>query len=250
MTLKKYFSLVLPFILFFLFWELISRSGIVAISLFPPPSLVFSALVMLFKHGFLADIMISMARLSIGLLLGSAVGLIIGLCTGRIRMCNISLAPLLNIFRAFPPVALIPLIIVWFGIGEPAKIISIAVGVFFPVWLNTHIGAEHVPVHYVRAGSLLTRSHITLLKKVIFPATLPFTIAGIRTSIALGFIMIYVSELAGASQGIGYYISIAHLNYAIDTMVAALFVLGILAALVDYVFTTCMHHFLPWTKTS
>ena len=245
----KRFYFILPILIFIILWQLISTSGLVNITLFPPPTKVFLAFIELWGSGqLILDVKSSILRLLSGLSLGSLFGISIGLLTGRIRLIDKSFSPLLNFLRSLAPVAIIPIIIVWLGIGEKAKIFSISFGVFFPVWINAHIGASNISIHYLRAAETLTKSIFKRLFKVILPASLPFIFAGIRTGIAIAFIMVFVSELAGASVGIGYSIAISHLNYRIDKMIAGLILLGFLGAITDYIFVKVTMWLFPWIK--
>ena len=171
-----------------------------------------------------------------------------GLLTGRIAWINKALAPLIQLFRPLPPVALVPLVIVWFGIGETSKILSIAYAVFFPVWINTHIGAQEVAQTFLWSAKSLKVSGIRILWKVIFPGALPFIAAGLRTGAAMAFIMVFVSEQTGASEGVGYRIWNSNLDYRIDLMIAALFVLGLIGALADFLLAKSMTGIFPWLK--
>jgi ABC-type nitrate/sulfonate/bicarbonate transport system permease component len=172
------------------------------------------------------------------------------LVTGRMRAVADSVSPLIQMFRPLPPVAIVPLIIVWFGIGEMAKVLSIGFAVFFPIWLNTHVGAQHVSTKMIWSASTLTSSKLTMFQKVIFPASLPFIVTGLRQGISLAFVMVFVSELAGASEGIGYQIASTHLAYRIDRMIAALAVLGGSGAAADALFAFCMFWIFPWLRFS
>ncbi|MFA5000843.1 MAG: ABC transporter permease subunit [Candidatus Paceibacterota bacterium] len=198
----------------------------------------------------LEDIVSSLGRVMAGLISGSLLGIVVGLLTGRIKIFSHLFSPLIQVLRSFPPVAIIPLIIIWFGLGDGAKIFSIAFGVFFPVWLNTHIGATRIPKAFLWSAKILTSSKIKLIQKVILPATLPYIIAGIRIGIASAFIMVFVSELTGASNGLGYRISISHLSYRIDEMIASLFVLGGLGAMTDWAFASLKNKIFPWLNFS
>lgn len=247
--MKRVLYFILPIICFVVLWETFSRSDFVNIALFPPPSKVLSALWIIIRNGVLfSDIYNSFFRLLAGLTLGSLIGVILGLLTGRIKSVATALTPIIQIFRPLPPVAIIPLVIIWFGIDNNAKIISIAFAVFFPVWINAHIGTGQIPQKYLWSAKLLTKSSIKTFYKIIFPASLPFIIAGVRIGIAVAFIMVFVSELAGASSGLGYRISIAHLAYRIDEMIAVLIVLGILGAITDQLFVYLTNKFFPWLK--
>ena len=249
--MKRILWFILPVIVVLALWEFISRSGFVNPALFPPPSKVAVALWGMVTAGtLLTDLRDSLWRLLAGLFFGSAIGVLFGLLTGRIKSFAIALSPIIQILRPLPPVAIIPLVIVWFGIDDGAKIFSIAFAVFFPVWINTHIGARQIPQAFLWGAKLLTKSSAKIFGEVVFPAALPFTIAGIRTGIAVAFIMVFVSELAGASSGLGYRISITHLSYRIDEMMAALIVLGALGAIADQFFVFGTRKLFPWIKFS
>ncbi len=228
-------------------WHLLSTSNWISNTLFPSPLQVFQAAIVWFSSGdFGRDIFSSLARGTAGFSGGALLGIVAGLITGRIRIANQILYPLLQIFRPLPPVAIIPLIIVWFGIGDAAKVISIMFAVFFPVWINVYLGARNIPQSHLWSASLLTRSKAKIFINILLPSTLPSIVAGCRTAIATAFIMIYVSELAGASEGLGYRISINHLAYKIDYMMGALAVLAAAGALADFVFMRAMIFFFPW----
>jgi ABC-type nitrate/sulfonate/bicarbonate transport system permease component len=243
--------LIIPVLLFLLGWEVVSRSGMVNPALFPAPSRVWLALVQLVQSGSLGqDIAASSSRLIAGLLLGSTVGIGLGLLTGRMRFVSDIFSPLIGMFRPLPPVAIIPLVIVWLGIGETAKIFSIAFAVFFPVWLNTDAGVRQVPVKFLWSASTLTNSRAKVFFSVVLPASLPSITSGVRLGISVAFVMVFVAELAGASSGLGYEIATANLAYRIDRMVAALVVLGASGALADFLFVKGVYRACPWLKLS
>ena len=240
---------IVPIVIFLLLWQFVSSREIINPNLFPPPTSVFNALVAWIQSGVLwTDVGASLWRMLTGFFIGSALGIIIGMLTGRLKSLNLTVVPLIQIFRPLPPVAIIPLIIVWLGIGDTAKIFSISFAVFFPVWINTHLGASNISKDYLRSASLLTPSRTKTFFSVLLPAALPSIIAGLRTGIPIAYVMVYVSEIAGASEGLGYRISVSHLAYRIDTMMAALFVLALAGALTDILFTFLIRKMFPWIK--
>ena len=240
---------ILSIFFFVILWETISRLELVNPLLFPPPSIVWAALLDWFGSGeLIEDVKTSYWRMLLGFLIGGISGISLGILTGRNSTINITLSPIVQLLRPLPPVAIIPLIIVWLGIGNTAKVFSIAFAVFFPVWMNTHLGAASIAPIYFWSARTLTGSKLKVITRVLIPATLPSITAGLRTSIAIAFIMVYVAEVAGASAGIGYRISVTHLAYRIDKMVAALVVLAAAGALVDFLFTKLVGFAFPWTK--
>jgi len=247
----RFLRLSIPVFAFLAAWEAVSRSGAVSPVLFPPPSKVFGALFSLTASGeLITDALASYRRLIVGLSCGSAIGVLVGLFTGRVKKIADVLVPLVQIFRPLPPVAIIPLVIVWFGIGEVAKYFSIAFAVFFPVWLNTHLGAQQIPEKIMWCASTLTRSRLRTLRSVVFPAALPFIVAGLRVGLALSFTMVFVAELMGSSEGIGYEIHSSQLAYRIDRMMASLALLGASGALADFLFTKGIVRVCPWLRFS
>jgi len=247
--MKRYGRAAIAILSFLLVWELAARMNPGRIGLFPPPTRVFVALIDLARSGdLLRDILASSWRVLAGFVLGSAAGIATGLITGRLEKVDNYLSPVIQLFRPLPPVAIIPLVIVWFGIGEISKVFSIAFAVFFPVWVNAYLGAREIPTTYLWSARTMGVTGVAALYRVIFPAALPFIMAGLRTAISVAFVMIFVSELAGASSGIGYEINSSYLAYRVDRMIAALFVLGTFGALGDAALTRAAWFFFPWLK--
>jgi ABC-type nitrate/sulfonate/bicarbonate transport system permease component len=196
----------------------------------------------------MADFAASIWRLLLGLTVGSMLGILLGLFTGRSAWLNATLSPLLNFLKAIPPVSMLPIIITFWGVGDESKILSISLATIFPLWVNTHMGAYSVPKEYLRSAQLMSPSSISTLVTVVLPASLGSILTGFRLSLAMGFIMLYVSELAGASEGLGYRISSSHLSYRMDKMIAALILLGILAFLFDKLMTYAAGKLFPWAR--
>ena len=259
-------SAVLAIAAFLLLWALVATLGIVPDTLFPPPSRVALALwewansasrpvpawlrSTALGNDLFWDSCVSVRRAAVGWLAGSIAGVAVGIATGRARAVNDYIAPIIQLFRPLPPVAIIPLVIVWFGIGEPSKVFSIAFAVFFPVWINAHLGAQRVPQFFIWSAYSLGASRRRILTRVILPAALPFIIAGLRTGVAVAFVMVFVSELAGASAGLGYEIETQHLAFRVDRMMAALFVLGTFGAVADWALTRALNWLNPWLRYS
>lgn len=230
-------------------WSIAAISGVVNQALFPGPLAVFEALLGWIMSGrFLNDVLSSTWRLALGLGIGALVGTLLGLLTGFWKSLEETVGPFFHILRAFPPVAIIPLIIVWFGIGNEAKIFAIAFAVFFPVWVSALIGVKSIPAEYLKTAKIFSKSAAKTFTQVVVPAATPFLINGFRISIGIAFIMVFVSELAGSSSGIGYFIANAQIVYRADQLVAGLIVLGLLAYAVDNAFVRFSQRLFPWVS--
>ena len=238
---------LLPLPILIIFWELLSRSGIFNIHLFPPPSACLRALIASAMSGeLLRDAWYSVQRIVVGYSLGVTIGLIAGICTGRSAIVNATLGQIFHILRPLPPVAMVPLAVLWFGLGEASKYFLIAWGSFFPLWINSHLGISAVDQKYIWAAKSLGASKRSILQEIILPGALPLIIAGMRTSIAIAFICVFVGEMAGAYEGIGFRISMAHLVFRADKMISLLVILGILGAIADWGFTRLVCKLFPW----
>jgi len=247
--LSKILYSILPVLGVLLLWQALDEFKIINPILIPPPTKVFTAIIEWAKSGELfTDFYTSIWRGIAGLLIGSAIGVLLGLITGRNSRMNLILTPILNVFKAFPPVAMLPIFITFFGIGDFSKIFSISFATIFPLWVNTHLGSSSIPIEFIRSATLLSQSRSKIFFKIIIPASMNSIIAGFRISIAISFIMLYVSELAGASSGLGYQISSSHLSYRIDKMFGALIVLGLTASMIDLISNRVIKYFFPWVQ--
>jgi NitT/TauT family transport system permease protein len=217
-------------------WSLVGLSGLVSEIIFPAPWSVWSATVEMWRNGTLStDLQASLGRVVIGFSIGATLGVTLGLLTGRVAIVRTLLNPFLNLLRPIPAIALVPVAIVWFGIGEGSKYFVVSYTVFLTVWFNTHHGMEYVPETYLRAARSLGASKVREFVTVIIPAAAPHIFAGIRLGVALAFLSLVAAELSGASSGVGFRLQEARQYFRTDRMFSLLIILGILGACVDYV---------------
>jgi NitT/TauT family transport system permease protein len=228
-------------------WEAISSLDLVNPVLFPSPYSVWLAAVDLAQRGTLvSDLAVSVSRAAIGFVIGATLGVVIGVLTSRTRAFHLMLNPLFTILRPIPAIALVPVAIVWFGIGNGSKYFVIAYTVFLAVWLNTHHGMEHVSSIYIRASRSLGASRFREFATVVIPASAPYIFAGLRFGASLAFLSLVAAELTGASAGIGYRLQEAREYILMDRMFVELIELGILGALVDSVFVLLNRKLVHW----
>lgn len=245
---KKKLTPVLSILFFLAVWECVSRFGKMSISLFPPPTWVAKELWSMIRSGlWFSDVLISLRRIFSGFLLGSLLGILIGLMTGRIPFVCALLEPVIQLLRPIPSTAWVSISIFWFGLGESSKLFLITYGVFFHVWLNTHIGVSSVDPIILRAARSMGAKGYHLFFEVILPAALPFIIAGLRAGMASAFIVVVAAEMTGASGGIGFRISHSREIFRADRMMVGMVTLGILGGLFDYLFTQVTKRIVFWT---
>jgi len=231
-------------------WQLLSALKLVNPALFPSPVAVWLAAVDLVESGvFLEDLSVSLGRAAVGFAVGASLGIVVGLLTARTRLFHAMLNPLFTILRPIPAIALVPVAIVWFGIGDGSKYFVISYTVFLAVWLNTHHGMEHVATLYIRAARSLGASRLREFVMVVIPASAPHIFAGLRFGAALAFLSLVAAELTGASSGIGYRLQEARQFIQMDRMFVGLIELGLLGALVDTVFVFLSRRLVHWEQS-
>jgi ABC-type nitrate/sulfonate/bicarbonate transport system permease component len=239
---------VVGLVLFLLLWEIAPRivEG-VNILMFPPPSAVAKTFWDMTANGDIwPHLGASLYRVIAGFVIGAIAGVLTGVVTGNSVFARYISDPVLHGLRAIPVIAIVPLAIVWLGLGDIAKIVLIAWGVFFPVWVNTFIGIRSVSVLYLRSATSMGASRLQLMFLVSLPAALPYVFAGLRQATSLAFVVMVAAELAGAEEGLGFLISYSHLVFRIDMMFVGLIYLGALGFLADQFFVALLHRCFPW----
>lgn len=186
-------------------WELGARTGIVPPNWLPAPTTVVDVLVRLAGDGLLlAHVGATLARVAAGFVVGAAAGTVLGVLTGRSEFARSLLDPTIQALRSIPSLAWVPLFLLWLGIQEASKITLIAVGAFFPVYLNLMAGVRAIDVRLVEVGALYGYAGWGLARRILIPATLPAYVTGLRSGLGLAWMFVVAAELMGASRGLGY----------------------------------------------
>ncbi len=232
---------------FFIGWEALSRSGLVNPVMLPAPTTVLQAGHELMVSGELwRHMLASLWRAALGFACGAGLGILLGIIMARSNGLNATLNPLMQMFRAIPSLAFVPIAIFWFGIGETSKVFLIAWGVFFPVWVNTYIGVRDTAPLLLRAGMSLGASGWRLLVFVVLPAALPLILAGLRVGLSIALVVLVAAELAGAAFGVGYLIQMSQTVFRVDQMFVGLVLLGAMGYAADLLFERIIRFFWPW----
>ncbi|MNO33772.1 putative aliphatic sulfonates transport permease protein SsuC [compost metagenome] len=188
-------------------WQGFSMLGLADPALFPAPSSIVAELYRLLLSGELIDnLEISMARALGGFLLGGAAGLALGLFVGMHQRAEEYIDPTVQMLRTIPLLAITPLFILWFGFGELSKVLLIAMGAFFPLYVNSFLGVRNVDAKLFDVAKVLEFSQSKLIRKLLLPAAMPNILLGLRLSLSISWMVLVVAELMGADRGVGYLI--------------------------------------------
>ncbi|GEN34411.1 ABC transporter permease [Aneurinibacillus danicus] len=239
-------GLVLP-ILLVVSWEILSRLEIFPPHLLPAPSEIVQTIAAMAVDGSLwGHIVITIFRIIIGFLLGTAVAIILGSLVGFYRGLEQLFDPLIQAFRSIPSLAWVPLFILWMGIGELSKVMLIAVGVFFPVYLNIVSGIKGVDRRLIEVGKIYGFTSYELIRRIILPASLPSFLVGLRSGLGLGWMFVVAAELMGAAQGLGYLLVNGQNTYAPDVIISSIVLFAFLGKATDFILKSLETRALHW----
>ena len=228
-------------------WEVASRAGWLSTRVLPEPWSVVTAFWTLLRSGELAQhVAVSTGRALAGLALGGSLGLVLGLSTGSFRAAETLLDTTLQMVRNIPALALIPLVILWFGIDEGAKLFLVAVGVFFPIYLNTFHGIRSVDKGLIEMARSYGLSGWTLYRHVILPGALPSVLVGLRFSLGLMWVLLIVAETISAQAGIGYLTMNAREFLQTDVVLVGILLYAALGKLADVLAKGLEQGWLRW----
>jgi len=215
----------------------------------PPPPKVAEALLEESLNGSLfGHIGASLYRVLIGFFIGVALAVVIGCTAGWFRTAGYLLDPLIDAIRPIPALAYIPLVIVWVGIDEPARIVIIVLAVFKPTVVNARQGMKEIPNIYVEAAESLGTSKVATFWRVALPNAVPFIMSGMRIGLATGFLALVAAELIASSNGLGFLISNAGQNLRIDRVLMGIVVIGIVASLLDAIAVRTQAYLTRWSE--
>lgn len=242
-------SSIFPIIILFI-WEGLSHIGVFESYQLPAPSAVLLKGIALYQSGeLLPHIVTTFTRVLIGFGFGTAAAVILSILVGFWPLLEKLIDPTIQALRQIPSLAWVPLFILWMGIGEASKVTMIAVGVFFPVYLNVLTGIVTIDRKWLEVGKafgLSTRSQIT---KIILPAVFPAFFTGIRTGLGLGFMFVVAAELMGASEGLGYLLVLGQNTLQPDTILVSIILFALIGKATDGGLKLVEQKLLHWQDT-
>ncbi|WP_315067902.1 ABC transporter permease subunit [uncultured Clostridium sp.] len=243
---SKTLGMIIP-ILVLISWYIFSNNGVIKSSILPTPGSVVDAFVESVKNGELQkNIIISSQRAFIGLLIGGGIGFFLGLATGLSKIAKLFLNDSIQMIRNIPILALLPLIILWFGIGEEAKVAMVALAVFFPMYLNTYNGIISIDYGLIEMGKIYGLKGFSLFKHIIFPGALQSILVGFRHSLGIMWLILIAAETLASDTGIGYMAMTARELLQMDVVVLSIIIYAILGKLSDFVANVIERIVLRW----
>jgi ABC-type nitrate/sulfonate/bicarbonate transport system permease component len=236
-----------PLLLLALAWEVSARTGLVSTLALPPLSAVILAWVELLRDGELvSNGEASLWRAGAGLFLAIGIGATLGIVMAWWRPVNIILSPLVEMFYPMPKSALIPVTVLWLGFGNGSKILLILLGCMLPVTIGAFNGARSSEQALVWSARSMGASRLRMLWDVVVPSAMPELLNGIRTALALSFILLVSSELIAAREGLGYLIGFLGASGTYDAMFAVVLTVALLGFFADRMYLLVMHRVLRW----
>ena len=238
---------LLVFIVLIAVWEMGTRSGIISNLTLPMPSAVLQTLIDLARSGVLwQHLLPSLQRFAMGALLGVSAGIAIGVLIGLFSLARAGLVPLVAALFPIPKIALLPLFVIWFGIGEGSKYALIAFGTFTPTVVATYGGVDNVDRSLIRMGQSFGLRWWSIVCKIVLPGALPAILSGLRVSLAIAIILLVAAEMLGAEYGVGAYILQAGSLYDLERLFAGVVILSIMGVLVSFIIGLLEKWLLSW----
>jgi len=228
-------------------WEVLSQLGMVKATILPAPSRVLDTLWSLLVSGEMFNhIFISLLRILQGFLIGASLGIIMGIATGLFKPIDAATTFIIGLLRPIPNLAWIPILILWFGIGETSKIIVIAIASFWPVLLNVIDAIKRTDIKLLEVANVLEKNQKTLIFQVILPSSLPSIFVGLRSGMDFAWRSVVGAELIAASAGIGYFMSYSREISQTDSMLASVVCIAVIGFTIDFCLKKLQAKIIKW----
>jgi sulfonate transport system permease protein len=228
-------------------WEALARFGYIAPYVLPAPSKVVMTGIKLATSGTLInDLLVSLARAIIGFAIGGSIGFLLGTLVGFSRLAEAFIDRSVQMVRAIPFLAVLPLVIVWFGVGEAQKIFLVALGVGFPIYINTTLGIRQVDPKLVELGRVQGLTTSELIRRVILPGAMPSILTGVRFSLATAWLALVVAETIGAQAGLGFLAMDAREFLRTDVIVLTVVIYALIGVGADVIARRLERSLLKW----
>ena len=234
-------------LLLVLAWAATTSVGLIPASVLPSPAeLGETAVYLVNTENLFGQMGVSLGRAFVGGAIGISLGLLLGAVSGLSRLGEELVDALRQMIRTTPFLALVPLFVVWFGIGEMPKLILIALATLFPMYLNTYAGVRNVDRKVIEAIRSFGLKGPRLIREVVLPLALPSILTGLRFSLAISVLVLIAAEQINASAGLGYLLNMAQLYQQVDVILICIFIYAALGLTVDILVRTLEKSLMPW----
>jgi len=228
-------------------WEVLARAGWVTPQVLPAPSKVVATAIKLATSGsLLTDLGVSLLRAVAGFTIGGGIGFALGTLVGFSRVAEAAVDRSVQMIRAIPFLAVLPLVIVWLGVGEVEKIFLVALGVAFPIYINTTLGIRQIDPKLIELGRVQGLSRLELIRRIILPGALPSILTGVRYALATAWLALVVAETIGAQSGIGFLAMDAREFLRTDVIVLTIVIYALIGVAADAIARWLERRLLAW----
>ncbi len=237
-----------PWVMIIIVWYGIRYSGLVNPALVPAPHAVFTKFLELTQGRLPLDMLMSTQRVLLGVCLGVLAAVPVGFCLGWYKVLRSFADPVINFFRALPPIALIPLVIVYFGIGEAAKTVILFYASFFAGVIVMYEGIAQVNPIFIKVSRTLGATDLEIFRKVVVPLTVPHILTAVRVALGVAWATLVAAELIAAQQGLGSMIQDASAFFQLDIIYVGIICIGFIALLMDTLLRMATNRLLSWQE--
>ncbi len=239
-------SWVIPVVLV-LAWEAAARWGGLSPQVLPAPSKVVQTAAKLIENGqLLTDMAVSLLRAAAGFAIGGSAGFVLGVCVGFSPLADALLDRSVQMLRAVPFLAVLPLVIVWFGVGEEAKIFLVSLGVLFPIYVNTVLGIRQVDPKLLEMGRVRGLGRFEMVRRIVLPGAMPSILNGVRYALATAWLALVVAETIAANSGIGFLAMDAREFLRADVIVMTIVIYALIGVAADGLARLLERRLLAW----
>lgn len=248
--IKEALNVAIVPIIILIIWQVLASMGVLMEVILPSPAKVVGAFFEMIEDGTLPlDVSVSLRRVAIGYLAGATVALVLGIASGLSKIMERLCSPIINIIRQIPLYAWIPLIILWFGIGETSKYIIIARGVAIPIYLNTVQGIHGVQMEYYELAQVLELKRSVFLRKIVMPSAMSSIFTGLRLAAGNSWMAVVAAEMLGGLTGLGYGLLQAKEFLWSDKLIALMLVIAGIGIIIDVVIIRIEKKTLRWKRS-
>lgn len=228
-------------------WEFLAKAGWISPQVLPAPSKVVATAIKLVTTGsLLSDLGVSLLRAAAGFAIGGSIGFALGTLVGFSRVAEAAIDRSVQMVRAIPFLAVLPLVIVWLGVGEAEKIFLVALGVSFPIYINTTLGIRQVDPKLIELGRIQGLGSFELIRRIVLPGALPSILTGVRYALATAWLALVVAETIGAQSGIGFLAMDAREFLRTDVIVLTIFIYALIGVAADAITRLLERRLLAW----